>query len=1446
MEIYDVFISYRRSDGEEYAKELYKELTNKGLRVFFDSKKMEHGKDFPSQLKCNVKNTPNYILIATPDVFKFRDGEDWVRTEIEIALERYYENEEECNFIILLPDSYTLPNEKDLPESIKRIVNIDYSGDLFGNFDALLKIITKANRRNIWYAAHRWLETSKKPGGRFAGINIVEGILPGVLANEQKSHEMAVTVSDKANEKKSLIDAVCGTDRHIYLIGQGGIGKTTALMHIMNSSYEDKMYSSNTQIPIFIELSFAPDTYGELYRNGKSSFIRRSVYKQLRSDRSIKQFSFSDVNDIDEVFSTLSYEIAVKPIMDIFMPGTKPVPEYLLLLDGLNEVSSVTVEETGLTVAQMIMAEINMIMSECPNVRVVLTGRSDEDGINSSSIERLKLIGKDENDIMEYLEKAGFSQKKRDRIAKDKSLLKTLEIPLFLTMYATLSESEGITTQGEILKTFFNERRDNISVYTIQKRLATVEDNVSKAASAVQKKRINADMQNFILDFILPEIARKMEMRGEFYLSLREIKKIIEPILTDTSDTAICGEFGREIFLKFRKGQTAKNHTYKVAKDIIQRMGEDITEVSEDIVRCSVSCLGILQETNGKYGFIHQHIRDYFTSVSIVNTMRLSVYLYEEGEKDKALECMDKVFKDEPISTVVRKFTGEYLGEHKNTPYYDKGKYNSVIKSNESDSSLIERALDIYRDTFEKNHGFNLYSLLKILQDTRKALAGINLSRLDLTKCSLNETELGIYGLSALLDGSKVNADSLFPTGHKDRISGLCFSEDGSELISTDEEGKIKIWETKTGNLIKTFEHNGSLLGVCFREDEIITVNSSENYICRFSLKTGEMVQMEKIPYTESVRFTDDKEYVMLLSTEKIEIRRIRDFSVATVFSPHKDQSIIDASFALNNSCLALLIEKEDQWDIEKKLVLWDTTSAAERGSKIVGEDTKEISCFKENTLITIERDAGEGIIKGRMYNSDFKELGVAEFDSEFLFIFKSLVKYNRAGAQFLVGFNNKLNIYSSESFILINSILLDGIINEAAFDESGKILAVGTQTGEISIYNTDSFSPVATIKESPTKTDYFTFTPDNKYIVTYSRDKSLRIFDSETLVLKGQKRIPFSSPVETIELSPDGSMLNIPNHICLSGMDYIEGLLGIPALQSLNKDAIKGTAVFNGDSTLYALRQTAKADGYTVYDAKTHQPLGNLENMRVVSFFGNKAVATVDDQDLKHIVTADIDTGHISNRLYIEKEAVNDISVYKNFISAISKKGTLCIWEGENPKLIKKVNSSLSPEDGACAIKFSPDGRFLVEHNYKEIAVRETNNFEVIFTVRGSFLQITSEYITASVNNGNGCTTVKIYSLSTFKEVYSYDFFGIGNITNRVNISPDNKRLIMQGIDDSVGLFGITKDDKDGTIHLEYLGKIIGRYGLEYIGVDFKSLHTDRPLTEKEIEILRQYGAII
>ena len=97
---FDVFVSYRRSDGKSFAKTLNLAFKNEGFRCFLDYSDLEGG-DFRKQLQDAVVDAPIFVMVMTPDYFarcvkkvETADGktvfepneEDWVRREIELAL----------------------------------------------------------------------------------------------------------------------------------------------------------------------------------------------------------------------------------------------------------------------------------------------------------------------------------------------------------------------------------------------------------------------------------------------------------------------------------------------------------------------------------------------------------------------------------------------------------------------------------------------------------------------------------------------------------------------------------------------------------------------------------------------------------------------------------------------------------------------------------------------------------------------------------------------------------------------------------------------------------------------------------------------------------------------------------------------------------------------------------------------------------------------------------------------------------------------------------------------------------------------------------------------------------------------------------------------------------------------------------------------------------------
>lgn len=84
---YDIFISYRRDGGAQYARTLQLMLEKKGYKVFLDYDELKDEK-FSPQIEAAIKNSTIYLILLTKgSMARCANEGDWVRREIEIAIE---------------------------------------------------------------------------------------------------------------------------------------------------------------------------------------------------------------------------------------------------------------------------------------------------------------------------------------------------------------------------------------------------------------------------------------------------------------------------------------------------------------------------------------------------------------------------------------------------------------------------------------------------------------------------------------------------------------------------------------------------------------------------------------------------------------------------------------------------------------------------------------------------------------------------------------------------------------------------------------------------------------------------------------------------------------------------------------------------------------------------------------------------------------------------------------------------------------------------------------------------------------------------------------------------------------------------------------------------------------------------------------------------------------
>lgn len=124
---YDIFISYRRINGAQYARIIQLMLAQRGYKVFLDYDELKDGV-FGKRIKAAIKEAPVFILMLSKDALdRCCYADDWVRDEILLAIE------EGKKIIPINPDKTFDGIHTDISKEIKEIAcDVQHSEIDFG------------------------------------------------------------------------------------------------------------------------------------------------------------------------------------------------------------------------------------------------------------------------------------------------------------------------------------------------------------------------------------------------------------------------------------------------------------------------------------------------------------------------------------------------------------------------------------------------------------------------------------------------------------------------------------------------------------------------------------------------------------------------------------------------------------------------------------------------------------------------------------------------------------------------------------------------------------------------------------------------------------------------------------------------------------------------------------------------------------------------------------------------------------------------------------------------------------------------------------------------------------------------------------------------------------------------------------------------------------------
>lgn len=129
---YDIFISYRRLGGAQYARIIQLMLSLRGYKVFLDYDELTDGK-FGDHIQDAIKNAPVFMLVLSKEALvRCKNEGDWVCREIQLAIS------EGKHIIPINPDNSFDGIPADLPHDIKEVVETQQHSDI--NFGQTLGV----------------------------------------------------------------------------------------------------------------------------------------------------------------------------------------------------------------------------------------------------------------------------------------------------------------------------------------------------------------------------------------------------------------------------------------------------------------------------------------------------------------------------------------------------------------------------------------------------------------------------------------------------------------------------------------------------------------------------------------------------------------------------------------------------------------------------------------------------------------------------------------------------------------------------------------------------------------------------------------------------------------------------------------------------------------------------------------------------------------------------------------------------------------------------------------------------------------------------------------------------------------------------------------------------------------------------------------------------------
>jgi WD40 repeat protein/energy-coupling factor transporter ATP-binding protein EcfA2 len=325
--------------------------------------------------------------------------------------------------------------------------------------------------------------------------------------------------------------------------------------------------------------------------------------------------------------------------------------------------------------------------------------------------------------------------------------------------------------------------------------------------------------------------------------------------------------------------------------------------------------------------------------------------------------------------------------------------------------------------------------------------------------------------------------------GHNARVNSVVFNQNGRTLASASNDKMIRLWQIKPSGLNVLGRYPEGVYNLSISRDGQLIAAASPNLI-KIMQRDGKVIgECQEIGPVKAIEFSPDTKTVAIGSDTTLKLWDLQSKLIHTIGQHSK--SIASLSFSPDGKEIAAADFAGEMkfWDLSGQLLYTNKVHDAEiyeirfspDGQKIATASwDKTVKIWKRDKILLQTLRGHEAPVYSVSFSPDSQQLATASED-------------------------NTVKIWNLDGQELQALKKHPAAVNAVAFSSTGQI-ATASNDGTIKLWNSQG-QIITTLRGHSYEVNQVGFTPDNKFLVSASSDKTVLLWDIENLTLENLLR---------------------------------------------------------------------------------------------------------------------------------------------------------------------------------------------------------------------------------------------------------------------------------------------------------------------------------------------------